>query len=131
LNVRYISKEEQRTIRGYGDHPRRTEKSIRYVVHVERNEKAIRKARLIMGWRLYVTNAEVSKLSLSKAVNVFRKSPVIERNFSRLKGRPLGVHPLHSVQTNLYSQRRSCLWNDTSFEYSTSCLDFVGVCSEK
>jgi transposase len=95
LNVCYISEEEQRTIRGYGDHPRRTEKSVRYVVHVERNEKAIRKARLIMGWRLYVTNAEVSKLSLSKAVNVFRKSPVIERNFSRLKGRPLGVHPLY------------------------------------
>ena len=95
LNVRYISEEEQRTIRGYGDHPRRTEKSVRYVVHVELNEKAIRKARLIMGWRLYVTNAEVSMLSLSKAVNVFRKSPVIERNFSRLKGRPLGVHPLY------------------------------------
>ena len=39
--------------------------------------------------------AEVSNLSLTKAVNVFRKSPVIERNFSRLKGRPLGGRPLY------------------------------------
>jgi len=95
LNVSYISEEEQRTIRGYGDRPYRIEKTIRYVLQVERNEEAIRKARLIMGWRLYVTNAPESKLSLVRAVNVFRKSPLIERNFSRLKGRPLGVSPLY------------------------------------
>jgi transposase len=95
LNVSYISEEEQRTIRGYGDRPCRIEKTIRYVLQVERNEEAIRKARLIMGWRLYVTNAPESKLSLAKAVNVFRKSPLIERNFSRLKGHPLGVSPLY------------------------------------
>ena len=95
LKVSYISEEEQRTIRGYGDRPCRIEKSIGYVIRVERNEEAISKSRRIMGWRLYVTNAEVSKLSLNKAVSVFRKSPIIEHNFSRLKGRPLGIHPLY------------------------------------
>ena len=76
LNVSYISEEEQRTIRGYGDRPCRIEKTIRYVLQVERNEEAIRKARLIKGWRLYVTNAPESRLSLVRGLNVFRKSPV-------------------------------------------------------
>jgi transposase len=95
LNVSYISEEEQRTIRGYGDRPCRIEKTLRYVLQVERNEEAIRKVRLKLGWRLYATNAPESRLSLVRAVNVFRKSPVIERNFSRLKGHPLGVSPLY------------------------------------
>jgi transposase len=48
-----------------------------------------------MGWRLYATNAPVEKLPLSKAVNVFRGGPSIERNFARLKGRALGISPLY------------------------------------
>jgi transposase len=50
---------------------------------------------LSMGWRLYVTSAPVHELPLSRAVNVFRRAPVMERNFTRLKGRPLGIHPLY------------------------------------
>lgn len=95
LDVSYICKEEQRSIRKYKDRPARTEKSIRYVVQVERNYQAIYEARRIMGWRLYATNAPVQKLPLSKAVRVFRKAPLMERNFARLKGHPLGIHPLY------------------------------------
>lgn len=95
LDVSYICKEEQRSIRKYKDRPARTEKSIRYVVQVKRNHQAIYETRRTMGWRLYATNAPVQKLPLSKAVRVFRKAPLMERNFARLKGRPLGVHPLY------------------------------------
>ncbi|MBM4341597.1 MAG: IS1634 family transposase [Deltaproteobacteria bacterium] len=95
LKVSYNSEEGRRTIRGYGGNPSRIDNSIRYIVDVERDDRAIRKTRILMGWRLYVTNTKVIKLPLSKAVNIFRKSPVIERNFSRLKGHPLGIHPLY------------------------------------
>jgi transposase len=95
LDISYICKEEQRSIRKYKDRPARTEKSIRYVVQVKRNHQAIYEARRTMGWRLYATNAPVENLPLSKAVKVFRKASLIERNFTRLKGRQLGIHPLY------------------------------------
>ena len=95
LEVSYICQEEQRSIRKYKDRPARIEKSIRYVARVKRNHQAIFETRRTMGWRLYATNTPVQKLPLSKAVRVFRKAPLIERNFARLKGRPLGIHPLY------------------------------------
>jgi transposase len=95
LDVSYMCKEEQRSIRKYRDRPARIEKSIRYVTKVKRNHQAIYEARRTMGWRLYATNAPIQKLPLTKAVRVFRKAPLIERNFARLKGRPLGIHPLY------------------------------------
>lgn len=91
----YIREEKRRGIRKYKDHPARTEKSIRYVVQVQRNQQAISEVRRVMGWRLYATNAPVEKLPLSRAVNVFRGGPSIERNFARLKGRALGISPMY------------------------------------
>jgi transposase len=95
MDVSYICEEEQRCIRKYKERPARTEKSIRYVVQVQRNQQAISEVRRAMGWRLYATSAPVEKLPLSKAVNVFRGAPRMERNFARLKGRPLGISPLY------------------------------------
>ena len=95
LDVSYICKEEQHSIRKYKDRPARIEKSIRYMTRVKRNYQAIYESRRTMGWRLYATNAPVQKLPLSKAVGVFRKTPLMERNFARLKGRPLGIHALY------------------------------------
>jgi transposase len=95
LNISYMSEEEQRCVRKYGNRPARTEKSTRYVVHVKRNQQAIYEARRAMGWRLYATSAPAGELPLSKAVNVFRGAPLMERNFARLKGHPLGIRPLY------------------------------------
>jgi transposase len=95
VDVSYICEEEQRCIRKYKDRPARTEKSIQYVVQVQRNQQAISEARRAMGWRLHATSAPVEKLPLSKAVNVFRGGPRMERNFARLKGRPLGISPMY------------------------------------
>lgn len=95
VDVSYICEEEQRCIRKYKDRPARTENSIRYVVHVQRNQQAISEVRRAVGWRLYAVSAPVEKLPLSRAVNVFRGGPRIERNFARLKGRPLGISPLY------------------------------------
>jgi len=95
VDVSYICEEKQRRIRKYKDRSAWTEKSIRYVVRVQRNQQAISQVRRAVGWRLYATSAPVEKLSLSKAVNVFRRAPRMERNFARLKGRPLGISPLY------------------------------------
>jgi transposase len=95
MTVCYTCEEKQRCIRKYKDRPARTEKSIRYVVQVQRNQQAISEVRRAMGWRLYATSAPVEKLPLSKAVNVFRGAPRMERNFARLKGRALGISPLY------------------------------------
>jgi len=48
-----------------------------------------------MGWRLYATNAPKEKLPLTKAVEVYRGAPTIERDFARLKGKSLGIRPLY------------------------------------
>ena len=95
LEVSYVKEEQQRSVRGYNGQPGRIEKSIRYVAGVQRNQQAISQARRSMGWRLYATSANRSELPFSRAVNVFRGSPRIERDFSRLKGRPLGISPLY------------------------------------
>jgi transposase len=95
MAVSYIREEKRRRIRKYKDRPARTQKSIRYVAQVQRNQQAIYEVRRAMGWRLYATSAPVEKLSLSRAVNVFRGAPRMERNFARLKGRALGISPLY------------------------------------
>ena len=48
-----------------------------------------------MGWRLYVSNAPSTALSLREAVCTYRGAPNIERNFGRFKGHPLGIRPLY------------------------------------
>lgn len=103
LEVTYAREVERRPIRKYGSRPARVEERVRYVVQVRRNEAAIQEARRRLGWRLYVTDAPVEKLSLTQAVWAYRGAPRIERNFSRLKGRPLGIRPLY-VQREDHAQ---------------------------
>ncbi|MBC7250433.1 MAG: transposase [Anaerolineae bacterium] len=95
LEVTYEREVERHHIRKYGHRPARTEERVRYVVHGRRNEEAISDARRRMGWRLYVSDAPAEEFSLTQAVWAYRGAPRMERNFSRLKGRPLGIRPLY------------------------------------
>jgi len=94
LEITYEHQVERRHLRKYGPRPARTEERVRYVVHVRRNQEAITAATRSLGWRLCATDAPAEELSLTQAVWVYRGAPRIERNFSRLKGRPLGLRPL-------------------------------------
>ncbi|RLI50673.1 MAG: IS1634 family transposase [Candidatus Thorarchaeota archaeon] len=100
LEVRYTREIQRRSIRKYRDRPACIREKMRYVVEVSYNEEAIRKVRRTLGWRIYVTNAPKNVLPVEKAVLTYRQAPRIERNFSRLKGRPLGVHPLYVKRDN-------------------------------
>lgn len=54
----------------------------------------ISQAQQTFGWRLYVTNAPLEKLSFETAVLTVRDAWIQERGFSRLKGKSLGASPL-------------------------------------
>jgi transposase len=95
IEVTYERQVSQRQVRKYKDRPAYIEEKVRYQLHLSRNEVAIEAQYNIMGWRLYVLNAPVEQLSLTKAVLAYRGAPIIERGFSRLKGRPLGLRPVY------------------------------------
>jgi len=95
LEVTCLQEVDRRHVRHYGDRASRIEERVRYVVQVRRNREAIRAARHRMGWRLYVINAPTERLPLAAAVRTYRGAPIIERDFRRLKGRPLGIRPLY------------------------------------
>jgi transposase len=95
LQVSYQQQATQRHIRKYKEHPARTEEQVRCQVEVSHDEAAIQEAYRILGWRLYVTNTLVEQLPLPEAILTYRSTPIMERGFSRLKGRPLGLRPFY------------------------------------
>jgi transposase len=94
LTVALQPETEQRTVRTYRKAPARIETRHRYIVKVKENRTQLRKRELRLGWRLYVTNAPVRKLSLQQAVLAYRDEWLVERNCARLKGRALSLAPL-------------------------------------
>lgn len=95
LTVDYHLEVERRHVRRYRDRPARTEERQRYVLQVQRRPAALRHARRLLGWRLYVTTAPADQLSLGDAFLTYRDAPTIERGFRRLKDHPLGLSPLY------------------------------------
>ena len=95
LQLDYERQVTQRQLRRYRDQPARTEEKIRYQLHITRDEAAIAALYRSLGWRLYATNAPAASLPLAQAVLAYRGAPNIERDFSRLKGRPLGLRPVY------------------------------------
>jgi transposase len=67
----------QRQIRKYKDQPARTEETVRYQLHVQRDEDAIADQYRTLGWRLYVLNAPEDAFSLTQAVHAYRGAPNI------------------------------------------------------
>jgi len=93
LQVTYHRQVTYRHIRKYKERPARTEEKVRYQIEMTRDEAAIKALYRTLGWRLFVTNAPLEQLPLPDAVHAYRAAPRVERNFSRLKGRPLGLRP--------------------------------------
>lgn len=94
FSLSYERQESQQQKRKYKDRPACTETIVRYQIHVTRNEDAIAQQQRTLGWRLFVTNFPQQCFSIADAVHAYREAPVHERNFSRLKNRPLGLRPL-------------------------------------
>jgi transposase len=82
-----------RTKRAYGGRPARAEAEVSFEIDVRRDETRIKEKKREMGWQVYGTNALA--LALAQVVWAYRGQYRIEDDWSRLKGRPLGLTPLY------------------------------------
>jgi transposase len=84
---------QRRQVRGYRDRPARQEIEVFFEIDVRRDEMLIQETKRAMGWQVYGTNALA--MSLPQAVWAYRGQYRIEDDWSRLKGRPLGLTPMY------------------------------------
>jgi transposase len=98
LQVSYAEEVNERFVRRYGDRPAETrlERTVR--CQVSRDEAAIQQASAGLGWRVYGTNQAQEEFSLEQAVWAYRQEYLVERNFGRLKGKPLSLTPMYLQQ---------------------------------
>ncbi|HEV3256061.1 MAG TPA: transposase [Gemmataceae bacterium] len=82
-----------RQVRAYRGRPARQETEVFFVIDVRREETPIEHKKREMGWQVYATNA--STLVLPQVVWAYRGQYRIEDDWSRLKGRSLGLTPLY------------------------------------
>jgi transposase len=82
-----------RQVRAYGDRPVRQETEVFFAIDVQRNETRIEEKKREMGWQVYATNALA--MLLLQVVWGYRGQYRIEDDWSRLKGRPLGLTPMY------------------------------------
>jgi transposase len=79
--------------RVYGGSPARQETDVSFVLEVQRDDAVIGEKKREMGWQVYGTNGVA--MSLPQVVWAYRGQYRIEDDWSRLKGRPLGLTPLY------------------------------------
>jgi transposase len=82
-----------RAKRAYRGRPARQETDVSFVTEVQRDETLIQEKKRQMGWQVYGTNGV--GMSLPQVVWAYRGQYRIENDWSRLKGRPLGLTPLY------------------------------------
>jgi len=82
-----------RSKRAYGGSPARQETEVSLGIEVQRDEEVIGERKREMGWQVYATNGVA--LSMPQVVWAYRGQYRIENDWSRLKGRPLGLTPLY------------------------------------
>ena len=68
---------------------------VQLQLQFSRQGSAIEQAQQLLGWRLYVTNASIIKLSLSQAVIYYRDEWLLERGFHRFKRGNLPALPIY------------------------------------
>jgi transposase len=95
LQVGYIETMQERPVRQYGNRPAETRSERTLTCQASRDEPAIAKTIAGLGWRVYGTNQGQEPLPLEQAVLAYREEYLVERNFGRLKGKPLSLTPMY------------------------------------
>ena len=93
LTYRVQACQRTKRVRAYGGRPARQETEVFFEIEVRREETQIEARKREMGWQVYATNALT--LGLTQVVWAYRGQYRIENDWSRLKGRPLGLTPLY------------------------------------
>ena len=68
---------------------------IKLNLNIERKISAIEESEQLAGWRLYVTNAPITRLSLNQAIVYYRDQWIVERGFHRFKRGQLPALPIY------------------------------------
>jgi transposase len=89
--VRLVATKRQK--RAYGGRPAQQETEVSFVIDVQANEAVIEEQKRELGWQVYSTNQVA--LVLAQVVWGYRGQYRIEDDWSRLKGRSLGLTPLY------------------------------------
>ena len=79
--------------RAYRDRAAREETEVYFEIEVQRDDSAIEQKKREMGWQVYGTNG--MGMSMAQVVWGYRGQYRIENDWSRLKGRPLGLTPVY------------------------------------
>jgi transposase len=85
----------EQPLRAYRDRPALVRSTRQFTITSQVQAQAVLKAREQLGWRVYATNHSAEVLSLAQAVEAYRDEYLVERNFGRLKGRPLSLAPMY------------------------------------
>ena len=83
----------KRPVRAYRERPARQESDLFFQMETRREEALIEQKKRERGWQVYATNG--ATLSLAEVVWAYRGQYRVEDDWSRLKGRPLGLTPLY------------------------------------
>ncbi len=75
--------------------PKQQVRRVRLQIQIQRQRAAIEMAEQLAGWRLYVTNASTTKLTLPQAVIYYRDEWLLERGFHRFKRGSLPALPIY------------------------------------
>src|SRR5581483_6915596 len=95
LSVQIQEHVTERPVRAYRGQVSGVRRDLTFTVMSAREETAIARAMSELGWRVYATNEAGKDLTVEQAVLAYRDEYLVERNFARLKGRPLSLAPLY------------------------------------
>lgn len=95
IQVHIQEQANEHPVRAYQGRLAEVRRELTFTLVIQRDEAAITEAISHLGWRVYATNQAVQHLSVEQAVEAYRDEYLVERNFSRLKGHPLGLAPLY------------------------------------
>jgi transposase len=93
LNYQVRTTTKERTVRAYRGRPQRVERTSEQRLEVSRCAEAIEQAKREMGWRVYATSQV--EMGLAGVVWGYRGQHRLEKDWSRLKGRPLSLTPMY------------------------------------
>ena len=86
---------QEQAVRAYRHRPATTRITRQFTITSQLQPQAVRKACEQLGWRVYATNQTAEVLAFAEAVEAYRDEFLVERNFGRLKGRPLSLSPMY------------------------------------
>ncbi len=95
LRVTVSEQVREQPVRAYRDRAATVRIQSQFTISSDVEPDALASAMEQLGWRVYATNQVADGLSLPQAVEVYRDEYLVERNFGRLKGRPLSLSPMY------------------------------------